>query len=95
LLKNLKLINKNQLVHFIYNENSIRGVICDIAKKNILDYFNHKLIVIVKAYSLIYYKKKIYADNKKIIGYDIQANFLILFITGTYIYKKKDLNSNI
>jgi len=70
-------------------------VIHDVAKKNILDHFDHKLIVIVKAYSLIYHKKKTHADDEKIVRHDIQANFLILFITDTYIYKKKNLDPDI
>ncbi len=65
LLKNLKLINKNQSVYFIYNKKPVREIICNTAKKNVLDHFDYKLIIIIKAYSPIYYGKKIMLMMKK------------------------------
>ncbi len=95
ILKDLKLINKNQSVRFIYNGKPVGGVICDAAKKNVSDHFGHKLIAIVKAHPSIYRGKKTYINDGKMVRHSIRANFLALFTIGTYVYKKKNLNPDI
>ncbi len=70
-------------------------MIRDAAKKNVSDHFGHKLIATVKAYPPIYHGKKTHADDGKMVGHDIRANFLAPFTTGTYVYKKKDLNPDV
>jgi len=70
-------------------------VIRDAAKKNVSDHFGHKLIATVKAHPPIHRGKKTHADDGKMVGHGIRANFLAPFTTGTYVYKKKDLNPDV
>jgi len=86
----LKIINKNQSIFIICDDKIIGAVIRDAAKKDIANYFGHKLTVTVKAHYKINHEKT-HASSGTMVSYNSYAKFLDLKESTIYLYKK-DLN---
>jgi len=93
--KDLIIINEYQSVLLKCKDKIVEAIICNIIKENVANHFGIKMKLIVDAHPKINRSKETHADSEKLIGHDSCTDFLNPSSTSLYVYKEKNLNSEV
>ncbi len=88
-----QIINKNQSVCILCNNECVGVVIHNIAKQDVMENFDHKMILTIQAYYKIKCESETHADSEKMVGHGSHADFKNPNESRTYAYEDKNLDS--
>lgn len=86
------LIGENDSVLLMHDDKCVGAIIRNIAKKDVADYYGHKLKLTVKAHPPLKRGRIHHADSGKLVGHGIHADRKKPSTTMNYVYKDKHLN---